>query len=35
MGPMKRSKFFEEQVAYALREAESGAAVTAVSANFD
>ena len=27
MGPMKRSKFSEEQVAYALRQAESGTAV--------
>jgi hypothetical protein len=24
MGPMKRSKFSEEQIAYALRQAESG-----------
>ena len=29
MGPMKRSKFSEEQVAYALRQAESGTAVGA------
>ncbi len=27
MGPMKRSKFSEEHVAYALRQAESGTAV--------
>jgi putative transposase len=27
MGPMKRSKFSEEQIAYALRQAESGTPV--------
>ena len=27
MGPLKRSKFSEEQVAYALRQAESGTGV--------
>jgi len=30
MGPMKRSKFTEEQVAYALRQAESGTPVADV-----
>ena len=30
MGPMKRSKFSEEQVAYALRQAEAGTAVADV-----
>jgi putative transposase len=30
MGPMKRSKFSEEQIAYALRQAESGTPVADV-----